>query len=277
MTIWTDIVLSSSGGTGVAKTRVNNDQPFVVPAIASGVLEITPYQAATAAYTAAQSALTKFHMESNSLSGIGPKRIVFGATHGGLGTFAGVMVPVIKGWPVNVMTNRANVNVDFYTESQVANTAAFRTGAEVLLSDGPMGGLQEYYEAPNDETATGTAAAANAGNSITVNGGSRLNLVYGQFGVGTVTASESYIGYFSIRSPDMYPNEEQWALQPVGVGLGAAVEVLAPDFHAKKVDLKINPTCTLTTEYFNEEAVTAAHNFIIGVAFVRSGPTFVGQ
>jgi hypothetical protein len=268
MGTWTDIVTSSAGST-TTKVRINGNTSFVVPAIASGLLEVTPYQAATGAYTAAQSAMTRFYVESNSLSGIGPKEFVFGSTHGGLGTFAGVQVPVLRCWPLNVPTQKANVNVDFYTEAQVTNTVEFRTGAEVLLTDGAMAGPQQYYDAPDNESATGTAAAANAGNTLTINGAKRINLVYGQFGVGTVTASESYVGYFSIRSADMYPNEEQWALQPVGVGLGTAVEVLAPDFHSKKVDLRVNPTTTLSTEYFNEEAVTVAHNFIAGVGFQR--------
>jgi hypothetical protein len=269
--MWTDNIVSTSTGAGVALTTLNGGSVYTLSSKAKGFKWFAPVQAATAAYTAAQTSLQKFSIVSNSIAALQPKRVAMSPTHGGLGTFAGVQVPIIRAFDANVpLGEGSNIPLTFQGQAYVANTAAFRVGATIGLTTEPPMQKQAFWEAVEDETLTGTAAAQVSIGQITVNNATRLKNLYGHIGVGTVTASESYIGQIEANSPDLSPIQTVRAyIQPVGAGLGTAVEVLQPDAKYWDEDLMLNPTATISAQGTLDESLTAQGNYVWGIGFER--------
>lgn len=270
MPYWTDNVVSATTGTGVALTTLNGGNNYTVSSKAACWKDFAPVQAATGAYTAAQTSLQKFSATSNSIASLQPKRVAMTPTHGGLGTFAGVQVPIITAFDVNVPTGATNLPITFSGQAYVANTAGFRVGATLGFTTEPPTAKQVFYEAVEDETSTGTAAAAVSIGSIVVNNGTMLKMVYSHLGVGTVTASESYIAQLQVNSPDLSPIQTINSYsQPIGAGLGTAVEVLQPGGKYWPEGVMMNPTATLTATNTLDEALTSAGNAVWGIGFER--------
>jgi hypothetical protein len=270
---WSQVITSTSTGTGTTDTQLNGGTDFITSNLAGSFVEVAPVQAATGAYTAAETSLQKFRITSTSLGSILPKRVALTPTHGGLGTFAGAMVPIVKSYPLNVKLLYSNTPLQFFGQAYVANTAAFRVGATAYFStDQPMrGSYEQFYEVAEDETSSGTAAGTVNLANITVNGGTQLNSFYGLFGVGVVTASESMIGRITINSNDITPIQQisgYW--QPVASGLGTAVVVMQPDNTIHNQAITMRSTATITAQNTLDEALTAAINIVHGVQFQRT-------
>lgn len=268
--MWTDVITSTSTGTSTAKTTLNGGTAYTTSNLAGNLYEVAPYQAATAAYTAAQTSLQLLTVESTSIGALSPKVIGITPTHGGLGTFAGVQVPIIKSYRFNTSLPNSNIPLTFSGTPMIANTAAFRVGATATFTTDQPAEKEVFWDHVSTTTSSGTAAASVSLPSITVNGASALGMTYANFSVGTVTASESYVGYLSVSSNDLTPVQTiRSAIQPVGAGLGTAVEVLQEDQRLYAQFMGIRPTATLTATYTQEEALTSAATVVWGVGYIR--------
>lgn len=268
------VATSSSTGTGTTKTQLNAAADLIIPAAVTALHSFTPYQAATGAYTAAQSSQQLIELESSDIQpNISPKAYVMDPTSGGLSTFDIAAVALLRDVPINVPCIGGN-RLRVYGTAREANTVAFRVGVGFTISDTRPDGPQMFWDA-GAATSAGTAAARVTGGNITVSAGTRVKKVYGRVSVtGTVTASESFVGYFEFVSngfvdaiPCTFP------AQPMGVGLGSLVAPLLPGGQDWNVDIGLrNPgtgQVTVNTYYNQEEAQTAAQIFDTGLGYIR--------
>lgn len=269
--ITNDVVTSTSLGTGVAETLINGGVSYNVPAWAHWMEEFTPVQYATGAVTAAQSFTPKFKIKSSSVPGLEPKEIVIAPIAACLGATSSNTTPILKSFKLRRSLPGANINIDFYGQNLVANTVANAAGCTVKLSSTPLGGQEQYYMASTDETASATTAIATDGGNIVLNGGTRLNMWYGQLMPVTVVASESYAGYMEINSADFDGDANRirfWPYQ-ITAGLSTLITTIVPDQMYYEGNVPIRNTATLTPRFQQTEGVNAAYNFIAGVGFVR--------
>jgi hypothetical protein len=131
---------------------------------------------------------------------------------------------------------------------------------------------EHFYTTPSSETSTGTAATSVAGGTMTINDGLWLEDLYAVVTSGTVTASESYIGYMDFSSNDFENSMPlKIPIQPVASGLGSAISVHMPKmFSVHNVHMGMKSTVTLNTTYNQEEALTAAGNFYTSVGYTKT-------
>lgn len=265
---------SSSTGTGTTKTQLNGATDLIIPAAVTCIHSFTPYQAATGAYTAAQSSQQNVELESSDIQpNISPKAYLMDPTNGGLSTFDIAAVAALRDVAINVPCVGGN-RLRVYGTAREANTVAFRVGAGFSMSDQRPDGPQMFWDV-GTATSSGTAAARVTGGNITTSSGTRIKKVYGRYSVtGTVTASESMVGYFEFVSngwvdaiPCTFP------AQPMGVGLGSLVAPLLPAGQDWNVDIGLrNPgtgQITVNTYFNQEEAQTAAQIFDTGLGYIR--------
>jgi hypothetical protein len=128
-----------------------------------------------------------------------------------------------------------------------------------------------FYNKPDNETNSGTAATTVAGNTISINDGKVLQTVYGALSAGVVTASESYLASMQFNSNDFDNSQAiEVPLQPNSVGLGTVTSALNPKgSYYKNVNMGMKPTCTISTTLRLSEALTATGNFIGGVGYTK--------
>ena len=270
MTSW-DIATVTSIGTGVAKTRINGDQPITKPTQAQCLIEIVPYYVSTGAYTAAQTLLLETAVESPSVNLL-PKRVINPPQMGGLGTFAAVMAPLLESYRTNTpLTDGATEQFNIFGQAQVANTVAPVMGCALHYSQAKPVMPERFYLKPDDETSSGIVATTVAGNSFTINDGAYIEDLYSLLVPTTVTASESLIGDMLFSSNDFENSMPlRVPFQPVAAGLGAAAEMLMPamtTYHNTHMGIK--STCLVSTTLRLSEALTVAGNFIAGVGYTK--------
>ena len=269
-----DMVDATSVGTATTKTKLNGGVDLTTPNEAKNLIGIIPGHGATAALTAAESALIKFEVESKAVKDIMPKAIVTTATHGGLGAFLIGLAPPLRSYPFNTPLS-GNEDISYYGTALVNNTAAIDAFAQVMYSNkSPRGNDPHiYWDGPTDETSTGTAAANGiAGGTFTLNAPiqSILRYLYTVLGVGTVTASESYFGHGEIRSADLNTSMPVKGLaQTIATAPGTAIGVGQSESLVHDEWIPMKPTARLATYYNQMEALTAAGNFYVGVGFIR--------
>ena len=265
---------SSSVGTGTTKTQLNGAVDLIIPAAATCLHSFTPYQAATGAYTAAQSSQILIELESSDIQpNISPKAYLMDPTNGGLSTFDFVVVAALRDVPINVPCIGGN-RLRVYGTAREANTVAFRAGVGFSLSDGRPDASQMFWDA-GTATSSGTGAARVTLGNITVSAGTRIKKVYGRYSVtGTVTASESMVGYFEFVSNgfiDAIPLT--FPAQPTAAGLGSLVNHALLAGQDWNVDIGLrNPgtgQVTVSTYFNQEEAQTAAQLADSGLGYIR--------
>lgn len=268
---WSDAFAPTSLGTGVSKTTLNGGAAYSVSAKASYLIEATPEVTETGAHTAAESMMIRWIAESDSIPSITPKEWVTTGALGGLGTFASVMYPVLKAYPFNTRTGKATVNITFSGQAQIANTAAVEGLLDLTFTDGGPLDTEQFYIAPANETNTGLTAGEVAGNQITINNGSAINMLMGNLTTGVVTASEDVHGRYQLASSNFItvPSPQRWVAQPIGAALGSAVAVAIPADRVKKCWIPIATSFTGDTAFQLDEALTATGNFIVGVGYKK--------
>ncbi len=130
---------------------------------------------------------------------------------------------------------------------------------------------QMYYEKPDNETATGTAATTAAGGSFTINGGKTLQHLYGEVANVTPLAAESIIGSFQFNSANFDSSQTlEIGGQPIGVGLGATLSEGQPNANKRvNVGMGMKDTCTINTIYRQSLAQTNTMNFIHAIGYTK--------
>jgi len=272
MTSW-DIATTGTLGTGTSKTQINGSNPLTKPTQAANLIEVVPYMAASAAHTAAETMLVKWTIESNSINLL-PKESIVPPIAGGLGTFGAAEVPILESYICNTPLQPASTQqFKVYGTPQVSNTAAPRMGMAFHYSTASPVNSEHFYTTPSSETSTGTAATSVAGGTMTINDGLWLEDLYAVVTPGTVTASESYIGYMDFSSNDFENSMPlKIPIQPVAAGLGSAISIHMPKmFSVHNVHMGMKSTVTLNTAYNQEEALTAAANFYTSVGYTKTG------
>lgn len=268
---WSDAFAPTSLGTGVAKTTLNAGATYPVPQQAGALIEVTPQVSETGAHTAAESLMIRWIIESNDIPTITPKEWCTTGALGGLGTFAFTQTPMLQAFPINTALKYATSQLTISGQAQIANTVAPEANMEFVFTDGAPLGDEQFYIAPTNETNTGTAAGAVAGNDITINGGSAINWMYGLVTPGVVTASEDIEGRAQLSSVNFIgvPSPQTVLVQSIAAGLGTAVAVAIPADRRQKRLIPIGQSFIGNTTFQLDEALTATGNFIIGVGYLK--------
>ncbi len=256
-------------GTGVARTNLGDINK---PSDSGNLIEFTPYWAPSGATTTVESMLLASEITSDSVKDILPKRIINAPMQSGLGATYGVTIPILNAFECNTpLKVGSNDIITGFGQSQVANAVAPAMGVEFHWADSPPIKSQMFYEKPDNETSTGTAATTVAGGSMTINGGRMLQNLYGEVANVTPLASESIIGSFQFNSSNYDSSQTlEIAGQPVGLGLGATLSEGQPKANMrKKVGMGMKSTCTINTIYRQSEAVTVAMNFIHAIGYTK--------
>ena len=249
-------------GAGVARTSLGTNNK---PSESQNLIEFTPYFLNSGAVTAAQSMLLATEIVSQSVSDILPKRVINAPVMSGLGATFATLTPILQAFECNTrLESGSNDIIEVFGQSQIANTVAPIMGCELHYSNSPPNKPQMYYEKPNNETSSGTAATTVAGNSITINGGTMLQVLGGELSSGTVTADEGYLATMQFNSSNFENSQSlEIALQPRSVGIGALNSSLCPKSSTRfNVGMGMKPTTTIDTALVLANALTAAGSFI---------------
>ena len=264
-----DVIRPTSLGTGVARTSIGTNNK---PSESATLIEFAPYQAPTGAVTAGQSFLTQVELTSSSVKDILPKRICMPPIQAGLGPTVNSLIPILEAYECNTpLTVGANDILEVFGQAQVANTVAPVLGCELHYSDARQSGPQMYYEKPDNETAAGTAATSVVGNTITINGGTMLQILMAELAAATVTASESYISDMAFNSPNFNNSQNMdIALQPLASGLSTDIGIYqAKGNFRKNVGMGMKSSCVITPQITISEALAGNANFIAGVGYLK--------
>jgi hypothetical protein len=267
MTSW-DVITPTSIGTGVAKTSLGT---ITKPEEVQSLIEFVPYYAPSGAVTAGESMLLETALESNSVNLL-PKRIINPVIQAGLGATFATMIPMLEAWNCNTpLTAGATPQIQAFGQAQVANTVAPSMGVAFHWSNSRPNSPEMFYNKPDNETSTGTAATTVAGNSITINDGKTLQAVYGAVSMGTVTASNSLLASMQFNSNDFDNSQAiEVPIQPNSVGLGGLTSALnVKGSYYKNVNMGMKQTATISTVLRVSEALAAAGNFIGGVGYTK--------
>lgn len=271
MTLGFDDATFTSTGTGVVETRLNTDQPLTAPDSARGLVEVIPYQMELGAFTPDESLMTAFRLQSDDVA-VEPKRFVLPNINTGDAAFTSVQAPTLKAYSMNVPLNGSE-RINYYAQSQVANTVAAGAGATVVYTTGNVG-AQQYYQKPDNETAGGTTInTRTTGGTITITGGREISGLYTVVSGATATASQHDVGFMEFQSSDFNTAlPYRVAVQPTATGLGAAANALTggdglmeynlPEGHGIPMAERV----VINTFYTNRDARTGGSNFI---GFVR--------
>lgn len=248
-------------GTGVARLSLGTNNK---PSESRNLIEITPWYAQAGAFTAAESVFVTTELTSVSVKDILPKRIVNPAIMSGLGATFATLTPILQAYECNTpLQSGSNDIIEAFGQSYVANTVAPVMGLELHYSDSTPSKPQMYYERVENETAAGTAATSVTGGTITINGGTRLQVLGGEIAGATVTASESYVASLQFNSSNFENSQDlDIALQPKSVGLGALASSLNPKASMRiNVGMGMKPTSTINTVAVINQALTGDANF----------------
>jgi len=275
MTYGFDDCTFTSIGTSTTETRLNSDSPLRVPSSAKSILEIIPYQMQTGAFTVDQSLMTAFRVQSDDAS-VEPKRFVLYGVGTGDASFASVQCPVLKAYPMNIPLSGFE-RINYRAQALVANTVAGGVGASIVYSDSGSNGIEQFYQRPDDESASGTTInTRQGGNTITVTGGGTISSLYALVTGGVATASEHDVGFMEFESSDFQTSMPyRVAVQPTATGLGAnagantgGAGIMEYSMPAGQ-GIPLNDNVTINTFYTNRDGRTGASNFIGCVRYQR--------
>ena len=100
MTYGYDDVTFTSIGTSTAETKLNSDTSLSAPDPAHAFNAVVPYQMELGAFTADESLLTAFRIQSDDVA-IEPKKFVLPNINTGDASFTSVAAPALLAYPIN--------------------------------------------------------------------------------------------------------------------------------------------------------------------------------
>ncbi len=263
------LITPTSLGAGVAKTSLGTNAK---PSEAQNLIEFIPYYAPSGLTTTVESMFLESAIESTSVKDILPKRIINPPIQAGLGATYASMCPILEAYECNTeLKSGSNDIIEAFGQSQIANTVAPVMGIALHYSNSSPQAPQMYYDKPDNETSSGTAATTVTGGTITINGGKTLQVLMAEFAATTPLAGESHIGSMQFNSPNFDNSQSlEVPLQTLAQGLGATLATLQPKAAIyKNVDMGMKSTCTITTVFRMSEALTVAGSFIGAVGYTK--------
>jgi len=238
------VISSRSIGTSTTATQLSGDRSgnatdFIVPTWCRAIPRVRGSTSITVP-TAGQSVEASLRITSTDLNvgnyevWLEPLASVLGAT--GM-SFNGNGQNAAE-YPWNMGATRrlqGGEHFQFFGQAQVANTSAARAAAVVWAdSDGPdasIGGqwysiATSIFNNSSNPVSTGTSAAVVTGTSFTISGQGSVTIraLYGLIAPGTIVASDSTVGWFTLTAPEIAV-PLQWNVEPVNGFLGATGQV----------------------------------------------------
>lgn len=289
------VISSRSTGTATAQTQLSGDRSgnaadFVTPTwcryltkVRTFLTELTP--------TAGQSVLNTLKIQSSDVN-VGNYEVFAEPLGSALSTTATYLQgqgsnTAVYPWnmtnnasagPLAGQATLAGVHFQFYGQSQITNTVAARQGALVWADDsGPDTtlGVGQWYSLATSKinnssnpTSTGTSAAAVSGQAITISGigNATLRGLYGVVTSGTIVASDTVIGWFTVTANELSV-PLQWNMEPITGFLGTVGQVQNLISKCEGIAIQAKLPTTLSNTLTLDVAPANAGNFEIAVMY----------
>lgn len=269
---------ATSIGAATAKTQLNGAVDVRLPTICNAVHAVTPFWT-PGTLTVAETINGDMILESTSIY-LNPTRFYVPNIPGGLTSSTGALHPILSSFPLNVPVNSAaGPAITVSGQALVSNTSAPKMGAIFAISNKGVGVQpngqpirQIFWNKRNGVTLGQTTAGTSTETSWQINAAERIITAYAAAQPLVITASESISGIADFGSPDFQTTIPlQVSIQPIVQAAGAAQQALSGAQPQWGCDIPVNPVCNLSPTFTNDKTLTAAVNYISGVAFYQLG------
>lgn len=206
---------------GTTEQKLNTANPLTTPNDAAQIVEVIPYLALQGAVDSNESIAGIFRIQSDDVS-VEPKRFNIPVIAGGEALASWLASPIQVAWPMNIKIAEQS-RINYFGNNQFDAAIEPKMGATVVYSDQPTNMPEQFYQKPDNETATGTTDnTRTAGDDITITGGAEINWLVNIVGnTTTVTKSEHVNGFAEFSSSDFqtsFPYRVQVTATNVGIG-----------------------------------------------------------
>ncbi len=216
---------------GTTEQQINTGNPLTTPNDAQQIVEVIPYYAIQGAFDSDEALAGIFRIASDDVS-VEPKRFSLPVIQGGDALYSFMASPIMPSWPMNIRLSEQS-RINYFANNQ--NDAAVEplVGATVVYSDQGSNQPEQYWQKPDNESATGTATdTRSAGNDITITGGAEINWLTTITGLhAAVVASQHINGFAEFVSSD-FQTSMPYRVQITSVNFGIGETGNLPDGNA---------------------------------------------
>ena len=210
--------------SGVTEVQINSGNPLTAPDIANTLVEVVPYYSSSGAWTTVQPFLPSGRLQSDDIA-VEPKRWSMPAVDSFPALASWVNSPSLQSFAMNIdLSQSKSARINYFGTSQFDQTVEPLVGMTVMYDTNSPTMPEQFYQKPDNETASGTTInTRTAGDDITITGGREINYLSIQHSLeATLTASESMFGFSEFASSDFLTSMPyRVAIQPHNVGIGA--------------------------------------------------------
>ena len=263
---------------GTTEQTINNGNPLTSPNDAQQIIEIIPYYSIQGAFDSDEALAGIFRVQSDDVS-VEPKRWSMPIIQGGDALGSWIASPIMPTTPVNIKLPEQS-RINYLANNQ--NDAAIEplVGATVVYSDQASNMPEQFWQKPDNESATGTAInTRSAGNDITITGGAEINWLVSVVGLhAAVVASEHINGVAEFISSD-FQTAFPYRVQVTGNNTGIGESGNLPNMNAGAGIIRYNMPIgqgipiagrTVISNFFTQrDALGGAGFFVNSVGYIK--------
>ena len=264
--------------SGTTEQTINSGNPVTTPNDAQQIIEVIPYYCIQGAFDSDEALAGIFRLQSDDVS-VEPKRFSLPVIQGGDALNSFVASPIMPSWPMNIrLAEQSRIN--YFANNQ--NDAAIEplVGCTVVYSDQGSTLPEQFWQKPDNESATGTAInTRSAGNTITITGGAEINWLVSIVGLhAAVVSAEHLNGVAEFVSSD-FQTAFPYKVQVTSVNTGIGETGNLPDMNAgagiKRYNMPIGQGIgiagrTVIDNFFTQrDALGGAGFFLNSVGYIK--------
>ena len=263
---------------GTTEQTINNGNPLTTPNDAQQIIEVSPYICVQGAFDSDEALAPIFRIQSDDVS-VEPKRFNLPVIQGGDALYSFLASPIMPSWAMNIKLNQQS-RINYFANNQ--NDAAIEPliGATVVYSDQQSNLPEQFWQKPDNESATGTVInTRSAGNDITITGGAEINWLISIVGLHTAVVSAEHLnGVAEFVSSD-FQTAFPYKLQVTAVNTGIGETGNLPDMNAgagiKRHNMPIGQGIpiagrTVINNFFTQrDGLGAAGFFLNSVGYIK--------
>ena len=258
--------------------QINSGNPLTTPNDAQQIVEVIPYIAVQGAMDSDEALAPIFRIASDDVS-VEPKRFNLPVIQGGdaLGSWTGS--PLMPAWPMNIrLAEQSRIN--YFANNQ--NNAAIEPliGATVVYSDQAANSPEQFWQKPDNESATGTTIdTRSAGNDITITGGSEINWLVNIVGLQSAVVASEHINGVAEFVSSGFQTAFPYKVQVTAVNFGIGETGNLPDGNAGAGIIRYNMPIgqgipiagrtVINTFFTNRDGLNAAGFFLNSVGYLK--------
>ncbi len=266
--------------SAVAEVQINSGNSLTAPDIANTLVEVVPYFSSSAAFTTVEPVLMAARLQSDDIA-VEPKRFSLNAIDSFPALASWVNSPSLTSYAMNIDLSRSkSARINYFGQGQTDQTVEPLIGMTVVYDTNTVRMPEQFYQKPDNETATGTTLGTRAsGDDITITGGREINYLATQATLNAaMTASESLFGFSEFASSDFLTSMPyRLAITPHNVGIGATGD-LALSGQTQGLDtwkfpigngIPIAGRTVINSFFTNRAALTSAGIFLNSVGYIK--------